>query len=129
MGVQTVWTDGSGRHSSNPHYRRCGVGYVTDRQSVFRAELLALVRALEECNVDEGRITLENLQGNQEVDKVANIGIAAHAPHEPIAEYLRWKLAAQAVRVFWLSVAPKLRNRPEAWPRFCRRSLALRPLV
>eukprot|EP00971_Amphidinium_carterae_P193774 3844869-Amphidinium_carterae.1 len=52
-GVTTVWTDGSGRHSSNPHFRRCGVGYVTDtgercwmalpgcRQSVFRAELLA----------------------------------------------------------------------------------------
>eukprot|EP00971_Amphidinium_carterae_P128766 2550472-Amphidinium_carterae.1 len=29
-GVHTVWTDGSGRHSSNPHFRRCGVGYVTD---------------------------------------------------------------------------------------------------
>eukprot|EP00971_Amphidinium_carterae_P048013 945335-Amphidinium_carterae.1 len=60
-GVSTVWTDGSGRHSSNPHFRRCGVGYVTDtgercwmalpgcRQSVLRAELLAVVRALEEC--------------------------------------------------------------------------------
>eukprot|EP00971_Amphidinium_carterae_P109693 2172722-Amphidinium_carterae.1 len=60
-GVHTVWTDGSGRHSSNPHLRRCGVGYVTDtgdrswlplpgfRQPVFRAELLAVVRALEEC--------------------------------------------------------------------------------
>eukprot|EP00971_Amphidinium_carterae_P309212 6144617-Amphidinium_carterae.1 len=29
-GVHTVWTDGSGRHSSNPHFIRCGVGYVTD---------------------------------------------------------------------------------------------------
>eukprot|EP00971_Amphidinium_carterae_P300281 5966062-Amphidinium_carterae.1 len=56
------WTDGSGRHSSNPHFRRCGVGYVTDTgerarlplpgcwQSVFRAELQAVVRALEEYN-------------------------------------------------------------------------------
>eukprot|EP00971_Amphidinium_carterae_P075661 1494871-Amphidinium_carterae.1 len=60
-GVRTVWTDGSGRHSSNPHFRKCGVGYVTDtgemcwmallgcQQSVFRAELSAVVRALEEC--------------------------------------------------------------------------------
>eukprot|EP00971_Amphidinium_carterae_P267489 5306203-Amphidinium_carterae.1 len=24
------WTAGSGRHSSNPHFCRCGVGYVTD---------------------------------------------------------------------------------------------------
>eukprot|EP00971_Amphidinium_carterae_P195769 3884800-Amphidinium_carterae.2 len=23
-GMHTVWTDGSGRHSSNPHFRRCG---------------------------------------------------------------------------------------------------------
>eukprot|EP00971_Amphidinium_carterae_P014484 286164-Amphidinium_carterae.2 len=30
MGVHTVWTDGSGRHSSYPHFRRCGVGHVTD---------------------------------------------------------------------------------------------------
>eukprot|EP00971_Amphidinium_carterae_P309924 6158770-Amphidinium_carterae.1 len=59
-GVHTVWSDGSGRNSSNPHFRRCGVGYVTDtservwlplpgcRQSLFRAELLAVVRALED---------------------------------------------------------------------------------
>eukprot|EP00971_Amphidinium_carterae_P289020 5738788-Amphidinium_carterae.1 len=29
-GVTTVWTDGSGRHSSDPHHRRCGLGYYTD---------------------------------------------------------------------------------------------------
>eukprot|EP00971_Amphidinium_carterae_P199830 3966460-Amphidinium_carterae.1 len=183
-GVHTVWTDGSGRRSSNPHFRRCGVGYVTDtgekswlalpgcRQSVFRAELLAVVRVLEECQpsrvasdckgvvkalqaiqsgqrmpkgrhrdleerarralpqacqlhwvkahqtrqaVDEGRITLEDFQGNQEADEVANLGAAAHATHEPTAEYLRWELVAQAVRHFWLMVGPKLRERPEAW--------------
>eukprot|EP00971_Amphidinium_carterae_P344403 6484794-Amphidinium_carterae.1 len=51
--VTTVWTDGSGRHSSDPHHRRCGVGYHTDtdervfcalpgiKQSVYRAELHA----------------------------------------------------------------------------------------
>eukprot|EP00971_Amphidinium_carterae_P207680 4120927-Amphidinium_carterae.2 len=31
-GVHTVWTDGSGRHSNNPHFRRCGVGYSTDTE-------------------------------------------------------------------------------------------------
>eukprot|EP00971_Amphidinium_carterae_P224224 4448659-Amphidinium_carterae.1 len=45
-----------------------------------------------------------------------NLGAAAHAPHEPAAEYLRWALVAQAVRAFWPLVAPKLRDRPEAWP-------------
>eukprot|EP00971_Amphidinium_carterae_P205751 4083169-Amphidinium_carterae.1 len=64
-GVGTVWTDGSGRHSSDPHHRRCGVGDYTDtkervwlplpglKQSVYRAEFLALVRALEECQPHE----------------------------------------------------------------------------
>eukprot|EP00971_Amphidinium_carterae_P283226 5622914-Amphidinium_carterae.1 len=62
--VSSVWTDGSqtGRHSSEPQHRRCGVGYYTDthervwlplpglKQSVYRAEFLAVVRALEECH-------------------------------------------------------------------------------
>eukprot|EP00971_Amphidinium_carterae_P337216 6473929-Amphidinium_carterae.2 len=64
-----------------------------------------------------GSITHEDFQGNQEADVVANLGAAAHAPHETTAEYLRWELVAQAVRVFWLLVAPKLRERPEAWLR------------
>eukprot|EP00971_Amphidinium_carterae_P026157 515809-Amphidinium_carterae.1 len=40
-----------------------------------------------------------------------------HAPHEPTAEYLRWEMVAKAVRNFWILVGPKLRERPEAWPR------------
>eukprot|EP00971_Amphidinium_carterae_P236543 4694444-Amphidinium_carterae.1 len=48
--------------------------------------------------VDEGRITFDDFQGNQEADEVANLGAAAHAAHEPTAEYLRWELVAQAVR-------------------------------
>eukprot|EP00971_Amphidinium_carterae_P134560 2666825-Amphidinium_carterae.2 len=64
-GVVTVWTDGSGRHSDDPQHRRCGVGYYTDtnehlwvpvpglRQSVYRAEFHAVVRALEECQPHE----------------------------------------------------------------------------
>eukprot|EP00971_Amphidinium_carterae_P054558 1074920-Amphidinium_carterae.1 len=67
--------------------------------------------------VDEGRITLADFQGNQEADEVAKLGAAAHAPHEPSAEYFRWEVVAQAVRNFWLLVGPKLRDRPEAWPR------------
>eukprot|EP00971_Amphidinium_carterae_P170445 3377168-Amphidinium_carterae.1 len=64
-GVVTVWTDASGRHSADPHDRRCGVGYYKDtqehvwlplpglRQSVYRADFLAVVRALEECQPHE----------------------------------------------------------------------------
>eukprot|EP00971_Amphidinium_carterae_P222994 4424925-Amphidinium_carterae.1 len=60
-GVHTVWTDVSGTHSKDPHHRRRAVGYYTDtqekvwlklpglRQSVYRAEFLVAVRALEEC--------------------------------------------------------------------------------
>eukprot|EP00971_Amphidinium_carterae_P205631 4080529-Amphidinium_carterae.1 len=62
-GVHTVWTDGSGRHSSNPHFKRCGVGYVTDtgerswlalpgcRLSVFRAELSETVNSWPLCGL------------------------------------------------------------------------------
>eukprot|EP00971_Amphidinium_carterae_P237734 4719659-Amphidinium_carterae.1 len=67
--------------------------------------------------VEEGRITLEDFQGNLEADEMANLGAAAHALHEPTAEYLRWEIAANAVRNFWILVGPKLRERPEAWPR------------
>eukprot|EP00971_Amphidinium_carterae_P049949 984554-Amphidinium_carterae.2 len=47
LGVHTVWTDGSGRESSNAHFRRCGVGYYTHTgESVFsalaRAEAISL---------------------------------------------------------------------------------------
>eukprot|EP00971_Amphidinium_carterae_P127900 2533210-Amphidinium_carterae.1 len=59
------WADGLGRHSSDPQHRRCGVGCYTDtqerawfplpgiKQSVYRAEFLAVVRALEECQPHE----------------------------------------------------------------------------
>eukprot|EP00971_Amphidinium_carterae_P115973 2297372-Amphidinium_carterae.1 len=52
-----------------------------------------------------------------EADEVANMGAAAHAQHEPTAEHLRWEAVAKAVRDFWILVGPKLRDRPEAWPR------------
>eukprot|EP00971_Amphidinium_carterae_P197857 3926506-Amphidinium_carterae.1 len=54
-----------GGHSSDPQHRRCGVGYYTDtqervtlplpglKQSVYGAEFLAVVRALEECHPHE----------------------------------------------------------------------------
>eukprot|EP00971_Amphidinium_carterae_P079629 1575810-Amphidinium_carterae.1 len=57
--------------------------------------------------VDEGRITLKDFQGNLEADEVANLGAAAHAAHEPTAEYLPWELVAQAVRLFLVFVGPK----------------------
>eukprot|EP00971_Amphidinium_carterae_P265866 5274094-Amphidinium_carterae.1 len=55
---------GSGRHSSDPQHRRCGVGYTDTqerlflplpgiKQSVYRAELYAVARALEECKPHE----------------------------------------------------------------------------
>eukprot|EP00971_Amphidinium_carterae_P033904 667426-Amphidinium_carterae.1 len=53
----------------------------------------------------------------KEADEVANLVAAAHSEHEPSEKYLRWTVVAQAVRLFWLLVGPKLRERPEAWPR------------
>eukprot|EP00971_Amphidinium_carterae_P266479 5286219-Amphidinium_carterae.1 len=37
--------------------------------------------------------------------------------HEPSDDWLLWEQAAKAVRHLWLLVGPKLRERPEAWPR------------
>eukprot|EP00971_Amphidinium_carterae_P141522 2804237-Amphidinium_carterae.1 len=45
---------------------------------------------------------------------------AEHVPHEPTADWLHWELVAKSVRHVRLLVGPKLRERPEAWPRLCR---------
>eukprot|EP00971_Amphidinium_carterae_P270369 5364721-Amphidinium_carterae.1 len=54
--------------------------------------------------VVDGRIIMEEFQGNQEADVVANLGVAEYAPHEPSADYLFWEVVAKAVRHFWLLV-------------------------
>eukprot|EP00971_Amphidinium_carterae_P102900 2036917-Amphidinium_carterae.1 len=63
-GVGTVWSGGSIRHSSDPQHKRCRVSYYSDtqervwqlwlplpglKQAAYRAEMLAVVRALEDC--------------------------------------------------------------------------------
>eukprot|EP00971_Amphidinium_carterae_P079936 1581489-Amphidinium_carterae.1 len=103
-GVITVWTDGSGRHSADLHHRRCGLGNYTDtqehvwlpipglRQSAYRAEFLAVVRELEECQ-----------------------------PHEVVSDWKGVVKAVQdyamKVYLFWPLVGPQLRDRPEEQPR------------
>eukprot|EP00971_Amphidinium_carterae_P188836 3748588-Amphidinium_carterae.2 len=59
----------------------------------------------------------------------ANLGAAAHAAHEPTPEYLRWESVAKAVRNVWLLVGPKLKERPEAWPRVRLPALAEEEVV
>eukprot|EP00971_Amphidinium_carterae_P157193 3116273-Amphidinium_carterae.2 len=74
-GVHIVWTDGSGRHSSKPHFRRRRVGYHIDtgesvwlalpglnKESIYRAELLATVRALNECKPKRCVLVAGNLK-------------------------------------------------------------------
>eukprot|EP00971_Amphidinium_carterae_P110144 2181921-Amphidinium_carterae.4 len=56
-----------------------------------------------------GPVTLEDFQGNQDADVVANLGGAEHQVHEPSADYLCWEQVAQEVRNFWLNS-----GRPEA---------------
>eukprot|EP00971_Amphidinium_carterae_P060485 1197160-Amphidinium_carterae.1 len=154
----------TGRHSSDPQHRRCGVGHYTDtqervwlpllslKQSVYRAEFLAVARALEECHphevvsdcqgvvkalqasqtggrhpkeraiawrvdVDSGRMTADDFQGNQQADVPANQGMAQHGPLEPDPTWLTWADFANKVYHFWLQVGPQLRDRPEAEPR------------
>eukprot|EP00971_Amphidinium_carterae_P145912 2892046-Amphidinium_carterae.3 len=123
-GVGTVWTDGSGRHSSDPQHKRFGVGYYTDtqervwlplpglKQSVYRAEFLAVVRALEER---QPHSVLSDC--NQQADVLANQGTAQHDPLDPDATWLTWADFATKVYHFWRLVGPQLRERPEEEPR------------
>eukprot|EP00971_Amphidinium_carterae_P230034 4565594-Amphidinium_carterae.1 len=113
--VGTVWTDGSGKHSSDPHHRRCGVGYYTNtqervwlplpriKQSVYRAEFLAVVNRtkipkgrnrdlekraqLPQADVITGRITADVLYGNGQADVLANQGMTEHGWVEPDATW------------------------------------------
>eukprot|EP00971_Amphidinium_carterae_P299105 5942096-Amphidinium_carterae.1 len=48
---------------------------------------------------------------------ICNRGTREHEPFEPSEEWKHWSNVCQAVRNFWLLVSPKLRNRPEQWPR------------
>eukprot|EP00971_Amphidinium_carterae_P311693 6195191-Amphidinium_carterae.2 len=41
---------------------------------------------------------MEDYQGIQEADVVANLGAAEHVIHEPSADWLHWEFAAKTVR-------------------------------
>eukprot|EP00971_Amphidinium_carterae_P168976 3347521-Amphidinium_carterae.1 len=58
-----------------------------------------------------------DLQGHRMADTAANNGTRAHVPLEPSEEWKHWGTVSQAVRYFGLLVGPKLRTRPENWPR------------
>eukprot|EP00971_Amphidinium_carterae_P315938 6280158-Amphidinium_carterae.2 len=55
--MQKVWrtgrlpprTDGSGRHSADPHHRRCGVGYYTDTQEHVWLPLPGRLKVVSDC--------------------------------------------------------------------------------
>eukprot|EP00971_Amphidinium_carterae_P057448 1135796-Amphidinium_carterae.3 len=83
-------------------------GYYTDshekvlfllpglKQSVYRAEFLAVVRALEECQprvmaaVDHSRVTAADLYSNGQADTLANQGTDEHGPLTPDVTWSSW---------------------------------------
>eukprot|EP00971_Amphidinium_carterae_P329168 6461467-Amphidinium_carterae.1 len=71
----------------------------------------------KQTDVDNGRVTAEDLHGNGQADILANEGTAAHGPLEPDATWLRWADFANKVFHFWRLVGPKLRERPDEEPR------------
>eukprot|EP00971_Amphidinium_carterae_P080438 1591696-Amphidinium_carterae.2 len=58
-----------------------------------------------------------DLQGNRMADIAAKNGSCVHVPFEPSEEWKHWGIVCQAVRHFLFFVGPKLRTRPENWPR------------
>eukprot|EP00971_Amphidinium_carterae_P289910 5756530-Amphidinium_carterae.1 len=64
--------------------------------------------------------TDRDAQGNRLADTAANNRTRTHVPFEPFEpfeEWQHWGTVCQAVRHFWLLVGPKMRIRPEQWPR------------
>eukprot|EP00971_Amphidinium_carterae_P188075 3733067-Amphidinium_carterae.1 len=98
-------------------------------QSVYHAEFLAVVRALEECQPGVmvsnckgvvkalGSVTAANLHGNGQADLVANLGTDACGPLAPDASWTSWADFANKVYDFWRIVGRQLRARPDSEPR------------
>eukprot|EP00971_Amphidinium_carterae_P013829 272439-Amphidinium_carterae.2 len=80
---------GPGRHSSDPQHRRCGVGYYTDtqervwlrlpglKQSVYRAEFLAVVRAWKSASRMRLSATAKELSKQSKPCKLVAGGLKA----------------------------------------------------
>eukprot|EP00971_Amphidinium_carterae_P106430 2108194-Amphidinium_carterae.2 len=56
---------------------------------------------LKQADVDSGRITAEDFQGNQQADVLANQGTAQHGPLDADATWLTWADFAMNVYHFW----------------------------
>eukprot|EP00971_Amphidinium_carterae_P304352 6048193-Amphidinium_carterae.1 len=67
---------------------------------------------LKPADVDSGRVTADDFQGNQQADLLANQGTAQHGPLEPDPVWPTWQDFAMKVYHFWRLVGPQLRNRP-----------------
>eukprot|EP00971_Amphidinium_carterae_P222859 4422571-Amphidinium_carterae.2 len=72
---------------------------------------------LKQTDVDSGRATVDDYQGNQQADRLANQGTEQHGPLEPDPVWLTWQDVATKVYNFWRLVGPQLRDRPEEQPR------------
>eukprot|EP00971_Amphidinium_carterae_P001343 26743-Amphidinium_carterae.1 len=92
---------------------------VRARNAIPQAGQLQWVKAHQTRQaVDDGRITIEDFQGNQEADVVANVGAAEHDAHEPCGPGC-WTLVASP------GLVPGCRRRS----RCCRWSRSPRRLV
>eukprot|EP00971_Amphidinium_carterae_P176979 3509187-Amphidinium_carterae.1 len=74
---------------------------------------------LKPADVDSGRVTADDFQGNQQADLLANQGTAQHGLLEPDLVWLTWQDLAMKVYHFWRLVGPgrtSLRDRSEEQP-------------
>eukprot|EP00971_Amphidinium_carterae_P223403 4432608-Amphidinium_carterae.1 len=62
-------------------------------------------------------------------DVAANKGTSEHVPFAPPEKWKQWSTVCQAVHNFWIIVGPKLRVRPEQWPRVRLPAPELEPVV
>eukprot|EP00971_Amphidinium_carterae_P072386 1431947-Amphidinium_carterae.1 len=71
---------------------------------------------LEPSDVESGRITADDFQGNQQADLPASQGTALHGPLDPDPVWLTWQDLAMKVHHFRRLVGPQLHERPEEQP-------------
>eukprot|EP00971_Amphidinium_carterae_P131138 2597733-Amphidinium_carterae.1 len=71
---------------------------------------------LTRAAVEQGVVSAEDLFGDGQADRLANLGTAEHAPLEPATSWTYWADFANKVFRFWRLVGPLLRQRPESEP-------------
>eukprot|EP00971_Amphidinium_carterae_P348996 6490784-Amphidinium_carterae.2 len=113
--VKAVQALQQGKHTPNGRHRDLELRVL---QALLPGQRISWMKAhLKQTDVDSGRATVDDYQGNQQADLLANQGTEQHGPLEPDPVSLSWQDFAMKVYHIWRLVGPQLRDRPKEQPR------------